>query len=228
MENIHYMISEAAKSVGVESHTLRYWEEELNLRIGRTEMGHRYYTKENIQLFHCINKLKDQGISLRELKVLIPEIQKVKLQYRQKNNSIVKLDEISICGTYDKKPNVVEELKKEITSYRKKYVAKHVKFPIKVIKRHGLEGSKQDSETIELTNLKCVLENNNIVLTEEICSAVTESLKKEISYMLDAKELIEEEHFRKLDATIRAMQQERKNSAKKKFRVRMRSALGYE
>ena len=43
MGEVRYMISEAAKQVHVESHVLRYWEEELNLKIGRTEMGHRYY-----------------------------------------------------------------------------------------------------------------------------------------------------------------------------------------
>ena len=32
MGDVHYMISEAAKHVGVESHVLRYWEEELDLR----------------------------------------------------------------------------------------------------------------------------------------------------------------------------------------------------
>ena len=54
MGDVHYMISEAAKHVGVESHVLRYWEEELDLPIGRTEMGHRHYTEEDIQLFSCI------------------------------------------------------------------------------------------------------------------------------------------------------------------------------
>ena len=48
---VHYMISEAAKRVNVETHVLRYWEEELSLSIGRTEMGHRYYTEDDIQLF---------------------------------------------------------------------------------------------------------------------------------------------------------------------------------
>ena len=62
MGDVHYMISEAAKHVGVESHVLRYWEEELDLPIGRTEMGHRHYTEEDIQLFSCIKELKEQGL----------------------------------------------------------------------------------------------------------------------------------------------------------------------
>ena len=51
MGEVRFMISEAAKQVHVESHVLRYWEEELELVIGRTEMGHRYYTEDDIQLF---------------------------------------------------------------------------------------------------------------------------------------------------------------------------------
>ena len=79
MGEVHYMISEAAKRVCVETHVLRYWEEELQLTIGRTEMGHRYYTEDDIQLFNCIKELKEQGLLLRDLKNLIPEM----LQTRQ-------------------------------------------------------------------------------------------------------------------------------------------------
>lgn len=74
MSEVRYMISEAAKKVQVESHVLRYWEEELALEIGRTDMGHRYYTEDDIQLFLCIQKLKNEGMLLRDLKPMIPEL----------------------------------------------------------------------------------------------------------------------------------------------------------
>ncbi len=35
-----YLIKEAAKLVDVEPHVLRYWEEELDMRIKRNDMGH--------------------------------------------------------------------------------------------------------------------------------------------------------------------------------------------
>lgn len=78
MGEVHYMISEAARKVQVESHVLRYWEDELELVIGRNEMGHRYYTDENIQLFNCIKELKEQGMSLKTLKELIPDLLRAK------------------------------------------------------------------------------------------------------------------------------------------------------
>ena len=78
MGEVRYMISEASKRVNVETHVLRHWEDELGLEIGRTEMGHRYYTEENVRLFNCIKELKEQGMLLKELKELYDE--------RHKNN----------------------------------------------------------------------------------------------------------------------------------------------
>ena len=49
MKKVRYMISDAANMMQVESHVLRYWEEELELDVPRNEMGHRYYTEENMQ-----------------------------------------------------------------------------------------------------------------------------------------------------------------------------------
>lgn len=74
MGEVRFMISEASKRVNVEAHVLRHWEEELGLTIGRTEMGHRYYTEEDVRLFNCIKELKEQGMLLKELKELIPDM----------------------------------------------------------------------------------------------------------------------------------------------------------
>lgn len=75
MAEVHYFISDASKQVDVESHVLRYWEDELELPIGRNEMGHRYYTEDNIRMFHHIKDLKEQGFQLKAIKVLIPEME---------------------------------------------------------------------------------------------------------------------------------------------------------
>lgn len=76
MSEVRYMISDAAKLVDVEAHVLRYWEEELDLPIGRNEMSHRYYTEENIRLFQHIKDLKEQGVQLKAIKMLIPDLEK--------------------------------------------------------------------------------------------------------------------------------------------------------
>lgn len=71
MEKLRYMISDAAAAVNVETHVLRYWEEELELSVPRNEMGHRYYTKENINEFLKIKELKEQGYQLKEIKNIL-------------------------------------------------------------------------------------------------------------------------------------------------------------
>ena len=73
MDQIRYMISDASRLVEVESHVLRYWEEELELPIARNEMGHRYYTEDDIQLLKHIKKLKERGYQLKAIKMDISE-----------------------------------------------------------------------------------------------------------------------------------------------------------
>lgn len=71
VEKLRYMISDAADMVHVETHVLRYWEEELGLSIPRNEMGHRYYTRENIKEFQQIKELKEQGYQLRAIRMIL-------------------------------------------------------------------------------------------------------------------------------------------------------------
>lgn len=70
-----YLINEAAKEVHVESHVLRYWEEELGLPIRRNEQGHRIYTQEDVDRFIRIKELKDQGLQLKAVKTLLDQMQ---------------------------------------------------------------------------------------------------------------------------------------------------------
>lgn len=74
MAEIHYLISDASKKVDVESHVLRYWEDELELAIPRNEMGHRYYTEAHIRLFQQIKELKEKGYQLKAIKTALDKI----------------------------------------------------------------------------------------------------------------------------------------------------------
>ena len=66
-----YTIKEAAKQVHVESHVLRYWEEELGLNISRNEQGHRFYTKEDVELLDRIRNWKGQGLQLKAIRLML-------------------------------------------------------------------------------------------------------------------------------------------------------------
>ena len=151
MGEVRYMISEASKRVNVEAHVLRHWEEELGLAIGRTEMGHRYYTEEDIRLFNCIKELKEQGMLLKELKELIPDMQKTRAKLK----------------------------------------------------------SQREKEAPKFSELQLALMENNQVLQE----AITQSVIKEMGYLLLAQDQQEEERYKRLDSLIRQQQNYRKEMA---------------
>lgn len=65
------LISDAAKRVKVEAHVLRYWEEELELPIKRNELGHRYYTEEDVKRFQEIKDLKERGLQLKAIRMVL-------------------------------------------------------------------------------------------------------------------------------------------------------------
>lgn len=69
----YYLISDAAKLVNVESHVLRYWEEELKLPIKRNELGHRYYTEQDVERFKEIKDLKEQGLQLKAIRMILKD-----------------------------------------------------------------------------------------------------------------------------------------------------------
>ena len=69
----YLLISDAAKQVKVESHVLRYWEEELHLPIKRNELGHRYYTKEDVERFKEIKSMKERGLQMKAIKMILKD-----------------------------------------------------------------------------------------------------------------------------------------------------------
>lgn len=71
MEEKRYFISDASKLLDVESHVLRYWEDELEIKIPRNEMGHRYYTESHISVLRNVRELKKQGYGLKAIKMMI-------------------------------------------------------------------------------------------------------------------------------------------------------------
>ncbi len=91
MEEVRYLISDAAAKVNVEAHVLRYWEDELELPISRTQLGHRYYTEEDIQTFRNIKELKERGFQLKAIKVLLPELRRKEM--KKGENTVLQMGE---------------------------------------------------------------------------------------------------------------------------------------
>ncbi len=188
MDKLRYMISDAAGLVNVEAHVLRYWEEELQLEIPRNEMGHRYYTKENIQQFLKIKELKEQGYQLKAIKMVIHNGKKPEEAAALTNGALAERNTSMQTSSPNNSVNYVSPEEK-MAQFR--------------LLMSGI--------------VKEALSENNPSLGKEIGENVGDRVLKEMNYLMREQDEQEEERYRKLDAAIRELNGKKlKGSTKKK------------
>lgn len=202
MNETRYMISEASKRIDIEQHTLRYWEEELDLHIRRNEMGHRYYTEEDIEVLKAVKILKEKGYQLRAIKMLLPDIQKL--------SNLGKEEIDKMQQEWDKKymEDIVQESTQAALSVQSKSLSEKTE-------------EYDPKNTGKLSQFKNLMSNliseamqeNNEVLADSISELVTKSVTKEIEYLLRMKEEREEERFKQFDRALRELQNSRMEAA---------------
>lgn len=174
MEKVRYMISDAADMVHVETHVLRYWEEELELAIPRNEMGHRYYTRENIKEFQQIKDLKDQGYQLKAIRMIL-------------HNGRLEPEEDA------QPPQQISHLPKAVEP---SHMAENV------AQLSPEERMSQFRELMSDIVGRAIAQNNE-ELSQTIGRDVQEMVLKEMNYLMREQENAQEERYRKLDAAIR-------------------------
>lgn len=199
----YLFISDAAKEVKVESHVLRYWEEELHLPIKRNELGHRYYTEEDVERFKQIKGLKERGLQLKAIKMILKD------------------------GKLDVLPQ--EEPKSESTNAGQIEQAQKG-LPIDIV---NTQNSAVSAETREDKSrrlqwllqqlIRETLQENN----GELCKEIKESVVKELDYqfrMQEEREEIrdkmlaerDEAHYKKMDELLRKKSKRGFSLSKKK------------
>lgn len=189
MEKVRYMISDAADMVHVETHVLRYWEEELDLTIPRNEMGHRYYTRENIKEFQRIKDLKDQGYQLKAIRMILHNgrMEPVEFQENMSQQSSTKVDEVE-------KP--LRNQMEQVPMLRQATVPEQVS---------TLTPEERMCQFRELMSdiVGQAIAQNNEELSQTIGKDVQELVLKEMNYLMREQDNAQEERYRKLDAAIR-------------------------
>ena len=186
MEKVRYMISDAAGLVNVEAHVLRYWEEELELDIPRNELGHRYYTKENIEQFLKIKEWKEKGYQLKAIKMLVHE----------------KSTEPEVETETRELLSAAEPLHTEVVDVHSGKVGHAVED-----RRSEAALSRMEQFQMLMTSIvKSAIEENNHALGKEVGDQVGDRVLKEMNYLMREQDEQEEERSRKLDETIRIYQ----------------------
>ena len=191
MEKVRYMISDAADMVHVETHVLRYWEEELELTIPRNEMGHRYYTRENIQEFQKIKDLKDQGYQLKAIRMILH------------NGEI-------------EDPTIL--LNQEIGSQAKELINAVQKNQTPISVQITAEDRMSQFRELMSDIVGQAINQNNEALSQTIGKDVQELVLKEMNFLMREQDEIQEERFRRLDEEIKGKVKKKQLFAKKKPR----------
>ena len=190
-----YIISDASKMLGVESHVLRYWEEELNVKIPRNEMGHRYYTDNHINLLKNVRDLKNQGYSLRTIKMMLTDPDERENRRTNGGNRI----ELLLTATEVKSPTATGKSS---------------------IIVEDSNGSKMEQFQALMDKVVCkALKASASELGKEVSGNVSETVLKEMNYLMRTQDEREEERYKKLDEAMRSKQKMSRRERKKKLKA---------
>lgn len=193
----YLFISDAAKEVKVESHVLRYWEEELHLPIKRNELGHRYYTQEDVERFKQIKGMKERGLQLKAIKMILKDgkldvLPSEDVTQAAAATEIMDKPEGGSGGQASGLPiDIVDSRDCEIEPETRENKAKRLQWLLQQLIRETLR------------------ENNG-----DLCREIKESVVKELDYQFRMQEEREEardkmlaerdeEHYKKMDELLR-------------------------
>ena len=214
MEKVRYMISDAANIVNVESHVLRYWEDELELNVPRNELGHRYYTKENIQEFQRIKELKEQGYQLKAIRMIVHNMSPDAQAEVGTAHPGIKQDLHQVAYTQDEKAVKAEHQSGQVTRIQDGYAVK-ADLPVAAGQNTPRSAQNESQSVLDNTDkmaqftelmtqiVGTAIAANNQELSRCISEDVGEQVIKEMNYLMREQDEADEERFRKLDAAIR-------------------------
>lgn len=201
-----YLIKEAAKLVEVEPHVLRYWEEELDIKIKRNDMGHRYYDEQDIKILQKVKELKDRGIQLKAIHELVKKMYEILEQNEQQITEMKDADN----------GQAVDEEKDALSSFD--YTEELVKEATQITNVKVSDGRVVDFKLAQFQTMMTKIISNSMKesikpLSQAITTNAVGEVVKQMDVLLKEQEEREEARYKKLDATLREIQQTRREIA---------------
>lgn len=187
----YLLISDAAREVKVESHVLRYWEEELHLPIKRNELGHRYYTSEDVERFKQIKSMKERGLQLKAIKMILKDGKLNVLPQEEEEKEKKESQPAMAINIIDSREPVLERDEREMVKESREEKSRRLQWLLQQLIRETLR------------------ENN-----QELCREIRESVVKELDYQFRMQEEREEvrdranaerneEYYKRMDDLLR-------------------------
>lgn len=208
-----YLISDASKKVEVESHVLRYWEDELKLPVKRNELGHRYYTEEDIMEFREIKKLKEQGLQLKAIRMIL------------KNGKLTRIPDAEVLNGEDMK-RLEQGSFFQLRQTENKNGAGEKMMPAMRADSLPENGADEKAKRLEYLMKRLISEavqESNQKYYEELSERLTKELDYQFRMQEEREEArenrqlqLEEEHYKKLDELLRGKSNQKKQGKLKK------------
>ena len=222
MEQVRYMISDAANIVAVESHVLRYWEDELELTVPRNEMGHRYYTQENVDEFLRIKQLKEEGYQLKAIKIILQQEKQAGLHKEQQAVP----EHVTMPHQAAVDPPKSAAHMEKTTHLPEKKQPEQVVSQVQMTPQERME----QFQNLMTQIVRNAMTDNNKDLSKEIGTEVGDRVLKEMNYLMRMQDEQEEERFKKLDEAIRSHGKRQKKSIRRKKQTKraLKTAPGLE
>ena len=219
MEQVRYMISDAANIVAVESHVLRYWEDELELTVPRNEMGHRYYTQENVDQFLRIKQLKEEGYQLKAIKILLQQEKQGGL-----HKDTPAAEHITKPRQVSREPVAVETVEPKASQLPEK------RQPEPALTQMTPQERMEQFQNLMTQIVRNAMTENNKDLSKDIGTEVGDRVLKEMNYLMRMQDEQEEERFKKLDEAIRNHGKRQKKGIRRKKQTKraLKTAPGME
>lgn len=204
MKEERYLIKEAAALVGVETHVLRYWEEELKMDIHRNGMGHRYYTKRDVELLSKVKTLKENGLQLKAIRSY--------LDMRRGELALAKSEGLKADGTAKetKAQSVKESSNNASGTDRDKEQKELVSVQSKLVEN---EEKMQQFQQIMNRIVSNAIQENREMIGQSVGSHAADVVVNHLNGMTKEQEERAEERYRKLDQTLREIQRARQEAA---------------
>lgn len=201
MEEQLYRISDVATMLNLKSHVIRNWESELGIETPRSDCGHRYYTQKQIDTFISIKKLKEHGFSLKQIRLLLPNLDSLG-NADDKTLAVLKsrLDSCKLAESIADNPAGSEQ---NFASHKN---------------TSEISMSAPSLQKLSYEEIRCALKDiitdaiteNIDAISKEIGHNVSEMVSKEMNYQLIQHENIVNDRLKALENTLTGKQKPHK------------------
>lgn len=215
-----YLMADVAKKLDIPPYMLRYYEDALAINIPRNERGLRYYRKQEVELFSSVMNLRQKGFDIAAIRMILDDIHRIEklppaklLELRDKLDTVMGkrsidddaevLDNLGSCGDKNIKTAIVPG-----TGAGGGQPTAGIKAGQPRAGENGKVSNNPDDKMQQFRNIMTgivldALKMNNEDLGQRIKYTVTDSVVKEMSYLMKKRDETEEERFKTIDKRLR-------------------------